>query len=605
MAAATAQLSSLGQERAASAGEAVRALAPATAEPAPCTTVSLDFETLMRDLDTLYSKYSRMDRVNKVPIYNVQKDVMNMSHSPFPWWKPLSTYTEMVNFPQPVLPTENCQGNQKLLSLLHDFVADQKSQKTIMEDWKKMEESKKKVANTKKETKSKMTRRGRDSVQKMKERREIRKYKQFLLKEIVKKGETHYYLMKKEIAEPQNVEVEDLFEDWKHNLTPIKRPRKLTPRARKISHRAERKEMLKEEKSASERVQGPLTYCQMLKKNLKLPQEGPEVEEMFGPWMKTMEKLYKPSKATNAADEVEVFNAWNFIFAPATAGPPLSALECGQPTVATVPSKKPNKRQAIEKLSAKLLAEGYPLGNTTKADKPVEAKGEKKQDKVEDKSKALVVRAKTEVVPYVERRPLLETVERLAPAAKGFQPSKHSQRNVLTNDVPVKTFIGPVSAPRVPTPPPMPSFNWAELLATTRTQQSGRGEAAAKSYKREEIFEQWRHIFIEANKAPAAKPKMTVKEYKEDTYFMEWLGNLEEPKVEKVRKISGDTNKENKTPSPRASKKAERKQVREQFIDDDMTEIKDNRRNAFHKNEKIKEKKRTEASRNSLNKRVK
>ena len=55
-----------------------------------------------------------------------------------------------------------------------------------------------------------------------------------------------------------------------------------------------------------------------MKKNLKLPQEGPEVEEMFGPWMKTMEKLYKPSKATNAADEVEVFQAWNFIFATAT-----------------------------------------------------------------------------------------------------------------------------------------------------------------------------------------------------------------------------------------------------------------------------------------------
>merc|ERR1719297_448631 len=257
MAAAHAQLSTLGQERAASAGEAVRALAPATAaSPPPCTTVSLDFETLMRDLDTLYSKYSRMDRVNKVPIYNVQKDVMNMSHSPFPWWKPLSTYSEMINFPQPVLPTEHCQGNQKLLSLLHDFVADQKSQKTIMEDWKKMEESKKKMANSKKESKSKLTRRGRDSVQKMKERREIRKYKQFLLKEIVKKGETHYYVMKKEIAEPQNVEVEDLFEDWKHNLTPIKRPIKLTPRARKISHRAERKEMLKEKKSASERVQG-------------------------------------------------------------------------------------------------------------------------------------------------------------------------------------------------------------------------------------------------------------------------------------------------------------------------------------------------------------
>merc|ERR1712172_114277 len=99
----------------------------------------------------------------------------------------------------------------------------------------------------------------------MKERKEIRKYKRFLLKEIVKKGETHYYVMKKEV-EPQELEPEDIFADWSHNLRVIKRPRKLTPRTRKISHRAQRKEMLKQQNQ----TQGPLTYSQMVRKNLRI-----------------------------------------------------------------------------------------------------------------------------------------------------------------------------------------------------------------------------------------------------------------------------------------------------------------------------------------------
>merc|ERR1712227_805478 len=128
-----------------------------------CKTVSLDFETLMRDLDILYSKYSYINNnMNKVPIYNVQKDILN--HTPFPWWKPINTK------PEPAL-------NSNFLALLQDFVSDQKSQQSIMQEWKKLEE-KKKVLKEKKDAKT--TRRGRDSSQKMKERREIRKYKQFL-----------------------------------------------------------------------------------------------------------------------------------------------------------------------------------------------------------------------------------------------------------------------------------------------------------------------------------------------------------------------------------------------------------------------------------------
>ena len=78
---------------------------------------------------------------------------------------------------------------------------------------------------------------------------------------------------------------------------------------------------------------------------------------------------------------------------------------------------------------------------------------------------------------------------------------------------------------------------------------------------------------------------------------------LQEPVVVKAVKDSGD--KENKTPSPKSSKRTEKKMVREQFIDEDVTEIKDNRRSDFAKNNKIKDKKRTENLRKSLNKRVK
>ena len=53
------------------------------------------------------------------------------------------------------------------------------------------------------------------------------------------------------------------------------------------------------------------------------------------------------------------------------------------------------------------------------------------------------------------------------------------------------------------------------------------------------------------------------------------------------------------------SHKEEKKLMRSQFIEDDVTEIKDNRRQDFAKARKIKDKKRTEASRNSLGKRVK
>jgi len=601
------KLNNLGDEKVKGTDEAVKAVGLFPDNNGNnCTTVSLDFNTLMRDLDALYAKYNLINNLNKIPIYNVQNDALNKmtNHTPFPWYKQfgLPAQTSMFDYPTPTNQTN--VNNKNILSLLHDFVSDQKSQKSIMDDWKKYEESRKKkvVPAVKKEVKT--TRRGRDSVQKMKERREVRKYKQYLLREIVRRGETHFYLMKKEVEEPQSLEVEDIFADWNKNLREIKRPRKLTPRVRKISHRAERKKMLKDAKNKAEKAQGPLTYSQMLKKNLKIPVESPPVEEMFGPWMKNVEKMYKPSKATNAADDLEVFKNWNFIFEDKTnpvsiTAPPLAALECGQPTVPRVTSKtskvpdKTSKKQTLAKLNAKLLEV-------------------KKENKKTITSNALAVRSKTDLVPYVEKTPIItDTLDKITPTASGFKPSQHSQRNIVVNDVPVNTFIGPINKPRIPTPPPMPNINWQELLATPTNKEATTNAAVAKkNYKTEEIFDHWRHIFIDVNKATntSPKPKRRVQDFMQDVYFMEWLRNLDEPEhvvmERRERKITIE-DKENKTPSPKSTKRAEKKLVREQFIADDVTEIKDNRRNDFMKSKKIKEKKRTEASRNSLGKRVK
>ena len=85
---------------------------------------------------------------------------------------------------------------------------------------------------------------------------------------------------------------------------------------------------------------------------------------------------------------------------------------------------------------------------------------------------------------------------------------------------------------------------------------------------------------------------------------MEWLHNLDEPiAAPQRRERSSKSSSEEKSPKP--SKKAAKKQLKIQDIEDDVTEMKDNRRNDFMKATMIRDKKRTEASRNSLGKRVK
>ena len=97
-------------------------------------------------------------------------------------------------------------------------------------------------ALSKKEVKT--PRRGSNSIMRMKERKEQRQMKQYQLKEIVDNGEKRYLVVKKKTKNTID-EVEDIFADWNKNFSNIKRPRSSKPRQQKLSHRQERRELLK------------------------------------------------------------------------------------------------------------------------------------------------------------------------------------------------------------------------------------------------------------------------------------------------------------------------------------------------------------------------
>lgn len=272
----------------------------------------------------------------------------------------------------------------------------------------------------------------------------------------------------------------------------------------------------------------------------------------------------------------------------------------------------------------------------------LEKKSEKLESKIPEKSSpvsvqkeiehSIVLRSKMQVVPFVEKKSEKENMEELfkkmktempkvVPVATDFKPSAHSQR-CLATEVISQPFIGPINKPNLPKEVITQAFigpinrsdlprskimttkdskpTWSSLIKE-KVVESGRGEV--KKYKTEEIFDQWRHIFVLTNKQ-ALKPKRKEVVLKQDIYFMEWLSNFDEPIIpNEKRERSSKSVSEEKSPKP--SKKAAKKQLRIQDIEDDVTEMKDNRRQDFMKATMIRDKKRTEASRNSLGKRVK
>ena len=177
------KLNDLGNEKLKETTKATMFLTPEGEKTEPeckndCKAVDtcLNLKALMAELDVLYQRYNDSSvGLTKVPIYNVQNvgnEIPKTRNMTFPWWKPVCTLAGMIDFPKHLAVTGS--GNEKdYTSLLKDFIADQKSRKSIIQDWNKMEENKKKAKASLIKKEIKTARRGRNSVQKMKDRREI------------------------------------------------------------------------------------------------------------------------------------------------------------------------------------------------------------------------------------------------------------------------------------------------------------------------------------------------------------------------------------------------------------------------------------------------
>jgi len=149
--------------------------------------------------------------------------------------------------------------------------------------------------------------------EKMKERHQTRRKKgeatitnqgtgyTYRLRQYSVNGEEHTLIVRKKI--PGEVEeVEDIFKAWNHNLDNERRKGRRV--ARKLSHRAQRKEFLKQH--SYPKVTGPASYADALKKNLKFRPNYIPVEDVFETWKDLLadpEDLVTPSTPTAASTE--------------------------------------------------------------------------------------------------------------------------------------------------------------------------------------------------------------------------------------------------------------------------------------------------------------
>jgi len=413
------------------------------------------------------------------------------------------------------------------------------------------------------------------------------------------------------------------------------------PRVRKISHRQERKELLKQAEEAKVEM-GPLTYSQMLKKGLRLPKEQDMVEDIFQNWRLFLEELTdivaEKEDKKESVDELDFFKVWKHnLHVPvdrmedldilsSTHPTLLPYLDCGQPTV---------RNTVIKKTETKASPSPSPMKTTTKKNleiakqltKPVRKSSKPgPMEKIEKpntipippppppppvKKPYEAVKKNMQIVPFVEKKPIqissppspvtkeviplpdqTKKPDVLKPMAD-FKPSAHSQRLLKKEPAPKAQLTAEQIYDFAKDCTHKP--NWQNLLLPN-TETSRKGENRRKlPSKPEEVFQSWRYIFAEENN----KNKKSANRDDDLMIFKEWAEfNLKEPEVRKRRESEMEE-------SPKATKKEVRKFIKTENIEEDMIELKENRRHDFARNASIKDKKRGEASRKSTGKRIK
>jgi hypothetical protein len=137
-----------------------------------------------------------------------------------------------------------------------------------------------------------------NAQKKMLERKQQKIWNQHVLKEYKKDGEERYFIMKKKDLSTIPA-AEEIFTDWKANLdgTSFEQRRAAalltrTNQKRKLSHRALRKELVKEileneSKAGNAGLQKSYSYADMVKRNMTAP-----IEDIFEAWRDYLQVQY-------------------------------------------------------------------------------------------------------------------------------------------------------------------------------------------------------------------------------------------------------------------------------------------------------------------------
>jgi len=369
---------------------------------------------MVRELDKMVAATQATNFDNCVPIYSMNpaaaapeanKANVVATQYEFPLQKYLK-YLKEANVTGPANPFQQpIVDNPKPKVDLKQFVANNQSQIMDALDDMKLTQMKKPAAAEEpkpaiKEPKVKQTlfkddllkkeiRRETSAISKrskMVERRTKRKKRDatitnqgftYRLRQYSVNGEEHYLIVKKKI--PSNEEVEDIFEDWCHNLTVRKPKNRIQPRVRKLSHRAQRKEYLKENSYPIPKT-GPISYADALKKNLKYRPNYIPAEDVFEAWRDCLDGV-GAGGAAEAEMRIQPHQQEQVLLQSTERTMDIehasSLIECGQPTVRTTHMTSKNDgfrgQQAVKSTTTAVMVSSggtRGLANSKKALQP-------------------------------------------------------------------------------------------------------------------------------------------------------------------------------------------------------------------------------------------
>ena len=220
---------------------------------------------LIKELNQMCEKVASTNMMmneNAVPIYQMNNDNQHPNIIANTYESPLNQYLKhLMSLPPPNPPPrfetqydpEVIAKNQaNILDALEDFRLKQNSQ--IKFPKMKMKETRRdgnRVSAQRKMLQRKVNKKV-VGIKARQEKKPENRYS-FRMKHYNKDGKDHYLIIKKPES-TEETEVEDIFEDWRacalDNIEDRKRQR--TPRVRKLSHRQQRKEMLRDDTTPSE-----------------------------------------------------------------------------------------------------------------------------------------------------------------------------------------------------------------------------------------------------------------------------------------------------------------------------------------------------------------